>query len=74
MAEQLMLDLTPKPIPRCCICETTENLRIAPLMTGDKFGETPKHPVCGDCYMAWHDGAGTTPEQILKHRDICKNS
>lgn len=33
----------------CVICGTQEDLRIAPIMTGDQFGQTPQQPVCGEC-------------------------
>lgn len=53
----------------CCeVCGTTEDLRVCPIMTGDRFGEKPKHPVCGACIFAWHEGGGTTPEAILVWR------
>ncbi len=55
--------------PTCCICGTTEDVRVAPIMTGDKFGKKPKHPVCGDCMQAWYEGGGTTPEAILRYRN-----
>jgi hypothetical protein len=53
---------------RCVVCHATEDLRIAPIMTGDRFGEEPKYPVCTACFLAWHDGAGTTAEAILRYR------
>jgi hypothetical protein len=54
--------------PVCEICGTTEDLRVAPIMTGDRFGQPPKHPVCSACFRAWHDHAGTTPEEIRAYR------
>lgn len=66
---------SPQPEPssladarRCCICGTTEDLRIAPVMTGDRFGEEPKWPVCSECVRTWYEYGVTTAEGILKRR------
>ncbi len=53
----------------CEVCGTDKNVKIAPLMTGDKFGEPPKHPVCSECIFAWYDGA-RTKHAILKARGL----
>ncbi len=53
---------------KCEVCGTTEDLRCAPLMTGDSFDRPPEHPVCGGCVRAWYDSGQTTPEGILLAR------
>lgn len=53
----------------CEICGTTENVRSCPIMTGDRFGEPTKHPVCTECVAAWYDSGETTPEGILRARE-----
>ena len=55
---------------RCCVCGTTEDLRVAPLMTGDRFGEETKWPVCGECFRTWYETGETTAEGILRARGI----
>jgi hypothetical protein len=42
-------------------------------MTGDKFGEPPKYPVCDECLRAWYEGGGSTPEAILAYRERMDN-
>lgn len=54
----------------CCICDTTEDLRVCPIMTGDRFGQPPKYPVCTACFHAWHDGGGRTREEIRRYRGL----
>lgn len=53
---------------KCCICGATDDLRIAPIMTGDRFGEEPKHPVCSPCVRAWYESGETTAKEILRYR------
>lgn len=60
------------PVAVCVVCGTQEDLRNAPLMTGDKFGQTPKRPVCGECFMAWHDSGETTAAGILRIRGLAE--
>lgn len=54
----------------CCVCGTSEDLSIAPLMTGDKFGQEPQYPVCGFCVRAWYESGQTTVEGILIYRGL----
>lgn len=52
----------------CDICGSTDDLRVVPIMTGDKFGEAPKHPICGQCVRAWYESGETTAHGILRFR------
>lgn len=52
----------------CEICGDYEDLRIAPIMTGDRFGKPAQHPVCGACVRAWYESGETTPSGILRYR------
>lgn len=54
--------------PACIICNTPDKLRMAPIVTGDKFGEPCRHPVCQPCLYSWYDGGGVTPDEILRDR------
>jgi hypothetical protein len=52
----------------CEICGSDQDVRCCPVMTGDRFGEPVKHPVCVLCIRAWYEGGETTPEGILRVR------
>ncbi len=55
---------------KCEICGSGEHLRTCPLMTGDKFGEETKRPVCSKCIMVWYEYGLTTTETILAKRKL----
>ncbi len=56
----------------CEICDTEENIRRAPIMTGVPFSapDSEQRYVCKDCVIAWHEGAGSTKESILRARGL----
>lgn len=39
-------------------------------MTGDRFGQEPKWPVCGACVQAWYESGETTRDGIRRYRGL----
>ena len=60
-ADKTLLD---KMAMTCAVCGTTDDLRVCPIMTGDKFGEPPKHPVCSECIGVWYDSGITDRDEL----------
>ena len=48
----------------CEICGTTDNLKCAPIMTGDSFGQPCQHPVCDVCIETWYESGETDAEKL----------
>jgi len=56
----------------CEVCETTENVRKCPAMTGIGFNapENKQRYVCGDCISTWRSCGAATKKDILKARGL----
>ncbi len=54
----------------CEICGSSENPRMAPVMTGVGFNEPFERQrfVCSDCFYVWHEYGATTHDRILEIR------
>jgi hypothetical protein len=69
----LSLFKRPKPQPVVCeVCDGTDDIRKAPLMTGVPFDAPADHQryVCGACVVAWYESGATTREQIRLARGM----
>lgn len=51
-------------VPACSVCDGP-GAKLRPLMSRE-------HQVCDECYVAWYDSGATTPEAILRHRQVLR--
>ena len=58
---------------RCFVCHGTDDLRVAPIVTGDRFGEKPKYPICSKCLCEWYEGGHQSWDEVreaVKRKEV----
>lgn len=57
---------------KCEICDTTDDVRKTPIMTGVPFTAPDEQQgyICGECFGMWYECGLRTPKEILEARGL----